>query len=264
MVSVQHRSRSEPQWENYTFFSGHIAHGRQFVQPDRRQDTNIAYWGPNTGCRKAVEYKMASVPACRIGIVGMGVGTIAAFADGPEDYVRMYEINSQVVDIANRYFTFLKDCPAKQDIVLGDARLQLERELADTNGQGHQFDLLCLDAFSGDAVPTHLLTTEAFALYKKHLKPDGIIVVNITNTYLDLYPVVRGLAEEHHFKHTRLYKPAEPERLIYRTYFVLVTNDETFLQQTPEELVEMPAGFRRERHVPLWTDRYHSLFQILQ
>jgi len=176
----------------------------------------------------------------------------------------MYEINPEVIEIAQRYFTFLRECPAPVDIVLGDARLQLERELEETGGRGQQFDVLCLDAFTGDAVPTHLLTSEAFAIYKQHLKPDGILVCNITNTYLDLYPVVAKLAAAHGLKHTRIYQPRDLDRLIYRTYFVLVTNDEEFLAQTPEELVDMPASFRVPRDVPLWTDRYHNLFQVLR
>lgn len=263
LVAVEHRSRNDPEWENYTFLSGHIVHGRQFVREDKRRDTHIAYWGEKSGCRRAIEFKLRQKPSCRIGVVGLGVGTIAGFAR-PTDYVRMYEINPEVIDIAQRYFTFLRDCPAPVDIVLGDARLQLERELEATEGRGQQFDLLCLDAFTGDAVPTHLLTTEAFAIYKQHLKPDGILVCNITNTYLDLYPVVAKLASAHGLKHTRIYQPRDLDRLIYRTYFVLVTNDEEFLAQTPEELVEMPESFRVPRNVPLWTDRYHNLFQILR
>jgi hypothetical protein len=263
LVAVEHRSRNDPEWENLTFLSGHIVHGRQFVRADKRQDTNIAYWGPKSGCRRAIEFKLRQKPGCRIGVVGLGVGTIAGFAR-PGDYVRMYEINPEVIEIAQRYFTFLRECPAPVDIVLGDARLQLERELEETGGRGQQFDVLCLDAFTGDAVPTHLLTSEAFAIYKQHLKPDGILVCNITNTYLDLYPVVAKLAAAHGLKHTRIYQPRDLDRLIYRTYFVLVTNDEEFLAQTPEELVDMPASFRVPRDVPLWTDRYHNLFQVLR
>jgi hypothetical protein len=263
LVAVEHRSRNDPEWENLTFLSGNIVHGRQFVRPDKRQDTHIAYWGEKSGCRRAIEFKLRQKPSCRIGVVGLGVGTIAGFARG-SDYVRMYEINPEVVEIAQRYFTFLRNCPAPVDLVLGDARLQLERELESTGGRGQQFDLLCLDAFTGDAVPTHLLTSEAFAIYKQHLKPDGILVCNITNTYLDLYPVIAKLAAAHGWKHTRIYQPRDLDRLIYRTYFVLVTNDEEFLAQTPEELVDMPASFRVPRNVPLWTDRYHNLFQILR
>jgi spermidine synthase len=283
LVGVQHRSRTEPQWENYTFKSGHVPHGKQYADPARRNDTRLAYWGPDTGCRLALEYKVGQQPNCRIGVVGLGVGTIAAFAK-ESDYVRMYEINPQVTEIAKKYFYYLADCKAKYDIIHGDARLKLEQELAETGS--HQFDVLCLDAFSGDAVPTHLLTTEAFATYKKHLKPDGIIVCNITNTYLDLWPVVKRLADEHGFKIARVYRPTERSTLVERTYFALVTNDEGFLgpvitglrerlasqlkntdqppSAIPEVLVRMPANFQKKRDVPLWTDRYHNLFQVLR
>jgi len=282
LVSVQHRSRTEPEFENYTFKSGHVPHGKQYADPARRSDTHLAYWGADTGCRLALEYKVKQQPMCRIGVVGLGVGTIAAFAK-EGDYVRMYEINPQVTDIAKKHFHFLADCKAKYDIIHGDARLKLEQELAETGS--HQFDVLCLDAFSGDAVPTHLLTTEAFVTYKKHLKPDGIIVCNITNTYLDLWPVVKRLADEHGFKIARVYRPTERGTLVERTYFAIVTNDEGFLGPVmtglrerlasqladaapagpiPEVLIRMPANFQKQRDVPLWTDRYHNLFQVLR
>ena len=109
---------------------------------------------------------MPLVPNCRIGVVGLGVGTIGAFAKSG-DYVRFYEINPQVTDIAKEYFHYLEICEANcatSDIIHGDARLKLEQELKE-KPEGHRFDVLCLDAFSGDAVPTHLLTTEAFAMY---------------------------------------------------------------------------------------------------
>jgi hypothetical protein len=263
LVSVVQRSRNDPERENFVFRSGSTAHGRQFADRSKRRRTDIAYWGPGTGCRRALEYKLQREPSCRIGVIGLGVGTIAGFARAT-DHVRMYEINPEVIGIAHRHFHFLEDCLARKEIVLGDARLQLERELAESGGRGHQFDVLCLDAFSGDAVPTHLLTTEAFRLYKQHLKPDGIIVANITNTYLDLYPVIAGLAHAHGFKHTRIYRRADPDRMIYRTYFVLLTNDEQFLREVPEEVADLPAALQKDRSVPLWTDRYHNLFQILQ
>jgi spermidine synthase len=281
LVSVQHRSRTEPRFENFTFRSGHVPHGKQYADPARRNDTVLAYWGPDTGCRLALEHKVQSVPNCRIGIVGLGVGTIAAFAK-ETDYVRFYEINPQVTYIAQNYFSFLKDCKAKTpvDIIHGDARLKLEQE------ESQQFDVLCLDAFSGDAVPTHLLTAEAFATYKRHLKPDGIIVCNITNSYLDLWPVIKRLADEYGYKTARVYRPADRETLVERSYYALVTNDETFLGSVmsgaierarpeldaaaagqgavPQILIKMPANFQKERDIPLWTDRYHNLFQVLR
>jgi hypothetical protein len=262
LVSVEHRSIGEND-ENYAFRSGHIMHGRQWADPARRNDTHIAYWGPGSGCRRAMEFKTQK-PDCRIGVVGLGIGTLAGFAKEGQ-YVRWYEINPEVIDIAQKQFHFLGDCKAKQDIVLGDARLQLERELRETGS--HQFDVLCLDAFSGDAVPMHLLTAEAFAIYKQHLKPDGIIVVNITNTYLDLYPVVQQLAMHHGFGLTRVFKKRDTDKLIYRTYFALVTNDAKFLAANPEDMAEAKeAGreFLEQRTAPLWTDRYHSLWHVLQ
>jgi len=174
----------------------------------------------------------------------------------------------------------VEDCKAKLDIALGDARLSLERE------PSQQFDVLAVDAFSGDAIPLHLLTTEAFAMYKKHLKPDGIIVCNITNTYLDLWPVIKRLADEHGFKTARIYRPTENQSLVERTYFAMLTNDQGFLGpvmraarerlrdqlkdpdepagEIPQVLIRMPANFQKKRDIPLWTDRYHNLFQVLR
>lgn len=266
LVSVEHDDikLQKDQLDHYNFRSGHIVHGRQWAHPEKRGNTEIAYWGPGSGCRRALEYKTQK-PDCRIGVVGLGIGTIAGFAKEGH-YLRMYEINPEVIEIAQRPpFYFLADCKAKQDIVAGDARLQLERELK--NDGSHQFDVLCLDAFSGDAVPTHLLTAEAFDLYKKHLKSDGIIVVNITNTYLDLYPVVRQLAAASNLKHTRIFKKKNGDLLQYRTYFVLVTNDQEFLDSNPEDMVDAKDSgeeFLKDREAPLWTDRYHSLWHVLQ
>jgi hypothetical protein len=285
LVSVQHRSRTEPEFENFSFRSGRVPHGKEYADPARRNDTRLAYWGPDTGCRLALEYKVQQQPHCRIGVVGLGVGTIAAFAKAG-DYVRFYEINPQVTYIAKTYFHFLENCKAPCDIVHGDARLKLEQELAASGGKGHGFDLLCLDAFSGDAVPSHLLTTEAFETYKKHLKPDGIIVCNITNSYLDLWPVVKRLADAHGLKAARVYRPSDRTSLVERTYFAMLTNDEGFLGPVmsgvrerlrplldnpddppgsiPQVLIQMPANFQKKRDIPLWTDRYHNLFQVLR
>lgn len=264
IVSVQHRNRGDLKWENITFKSGHIAHGRQYVDPARHNSPEVGYYGRNTGCGIALDYKLKQPQPCRIGVVGLGAGTIAAYAR-PGDYVRMYEINPLVLDIARNHFDFLDDCAAAPvDVVLGDARLKLQQEWDASNGKGNEFDVLVLDAFSGDSIPTHLITTEAFELYKRHLKPDGIIVAHITNSYLDLYPVVRELAKEHGFGMTRIYRPSEDDTLVERTYYGLLTTDQKFLEQTPEDLVKIPPSFLKKRDIPIWTDRYHNLFQVLR
>jgi hypothetical protein len=262
VVSVERSPPNDKDGEHLMFRSGHIPHGYEYTDPARRHTTEIAYYSSHSGCGLALNYKLKQGP-CRIGVVGLGSGIIAAYGRAG-DYLRLYEINPDVVTIAREHFHYLRDCPAQVDLVLGDARLKLEQELQESGGKGNEFDVLVLDAFSGDAIPTHLLTTEAFELYKQHLKPDGILAVHITNSYLDLYPVVKGLADEHDFGITRIYLPRVPDSLIERTYYALLTTDRQFLAQTPELLVEMPANFQKKRTIPLWTDRYHNLFQVLR
>ena len=126
--------------------------------------------------------------AIRVGVVGLGTGTIAAYGR-LGDYYRYYEINPLVPPITRGQFFFVPDCPAKLDIAMGDARLSLEREAPEN------FDVLAVDAFSSDAIPVHLLTKEAMQLYFRHLRPDGVLAVHISNRYLDLQPVVEGEAQ---------------------------------------------------------------------
>jgi hypothetical protein len=259
-LSVQERNAGGAD-HGFTFFSGHITHGRQFAAPDRRPEP-LTYYGAGSGVRLAIEHAQRQSDRCHIGVVGLGVGTLATYAR-LGDRVRFYEINPQVVEIARNtaWFHYLADCQGEVQVVLGDARLQLERELAAAGS--HRFDVLCLDAFSGDAIPAHLLTAEAFAVYDRHLRPGGVLAVHITNTYLDLYPVVRRLAEHQGFLHTRIYRPAAWERGLYRNCYMLLSKDADFIRATPEDIEAMPAGFRKPRVVPLWTDEYGSLLPLL-
>lgn len=261
VVSVMHRAIGDEE-ENYTFYSGHISHGKQLADPARRH-IPLTYYGEGSGCELAVKYVQQRSPQCKIGIVGLGVGTIATYGRAG-DSLRMYEINPEVIKIAQdtRWFHFLSDCPSQKEVVLGDARLQLEREL---KAQGsHQFDLLIIDAFSGDAVPTHLLTREAFDVYLKHLAPHGMLALHITNTHLDLYPVVSKLADHYGYAHRRIYKPGNDDKLLQRTYYMLMTQDQTFLTQTKNQTDELPSYLRRERDVPMWTDDYTNLTSLLR
>lgn len=245
----------------FTFYSGHIIHGCQYAAADRRHQP-LTYYGPGSGVCLAIEHEQRRSDRCHIGVVGLGVGTLATYAR-PGDRVRFYEINPQVVEVARTtdWFRYLADCRGNVDVVLGDARLQLERELAATGPHG--FDVLCLDAFSGDAIPAHLLTAEAFAIYDRHLRPGGVLAVHITNTYLDLYPVVRRLAEHQGFHHTRIYRAELPGTELFRNCYMLLSKDQEFIRATPEDIEAMPAGFRRPRDVPLWTDEYGSLLPLL-
>ena len=159
-----------------------------------------------------------------------------------------------VIDVAEKYFSFLSDSRAKTDIVLGDARLQLEREAP------QQFDVLVVDAFSGDSVPVHLLTRQAFQLYFRHLKPDGVLAVHITNRYLDLRPVIKTAADF-------LKRPArvvdfegDEDRAIYRSRWAIIAQDDTFFCNdgfTDAKLLADKPGFRP------WQDDYSSLLAVL-
>src|SRR5262249_23747021 len=160
-----------------TLVHGGIRHGTQYATVPR-YPTN--YYVPTSGVGRLLLPHPAG--PIRVGLIGMGIGTIATYgAEG--DVMRFYEINPQVVRFAEEGFTFLSDSHAKVEIVMGDARLSLEREPDET------FDVLVVDAFSGDAIPVHLMTTQAMELYKRHLKPGGVIAMHVSNRFLNLVPV---------------------------------------------------------------------------
>ncbi len=166
---------------------GTITHGIQFLSPTLRHMATT-YYSRDSGIGLTWRALETSGPL-RMGVVGLGTGTLAAYGRAG-DTLRFYDINPLVVQIARDRFKYLSDCPAHVDIVLGDARLSLARE------PSQQFDILVIDAFSGDAIPVHLLTREAFRIYWRHLKPDGVLAVHISNRYLNLAPVVMLAAKE--------------------------------------------------------------------
>ena len=168
-----------------TLVHGTITHGLQFLAPDRRRFPTT-YYGRQSGVGLAILNTRHS--AQRVGVIGLGAATLASYGR-PGDYYRFYEINPLVIEVARKQFTYLSDCPAKVDVVLGDARLSLDRE------PSQQFDVLAVDAFSSDSIPVHLLTLEAFRLYFRHLRPDGVLAVHVSNTHLKLEPVVGRLAQ---------------------------------------------------------------------
>jgi SAM-dependent methyltransferase len=236
----------------YTLYHGKVEHGAQFLNaPKSLQPTT--YYGPDSGVGIALHH-FSGAPQ-RVGVIGLGVGTIAAYGHAG-DYFRFYEINPSVESIAKNYFTYLRDTPAKVDIVVGDARLSLASE------RSQQFDVLAVDAFSGDAIPVHLLTKEAFALYLRHLNPGGILAVHTSNTYLDLGPVVQLLADDARYPARLISDGDDLRKLIDAADWVLVTRNESFLSNLDEtklhEPITVPAKLR------LWTDDYNNLFQILR
>jgi hypothetical protein len=266
-----------------TLYNGRIIHGLQFLDEDRRLPTT--YYSTDSGVGRAIGY-FKSQPDMRVGAVGLGTGTLAAYNVEPGHYFRFYEINPEVEDLAWNYFTYLEDAKGKVDVVLGDARLSLER---DAEKGSQRFDVLVLDAFSGDAIPTHLLTRESFEIYLKHVDiNDGIIAVHISNKYLDLVPVVRGLTEHFQLGSVRIHVDGAG-RGAYSSEWICVTNNRVFLEThadsdeydgkrlpsfmfyaSPRDddgaLTQPHAAFQTIRSWPrsiLWTDAYSNLFDIV-
>jgi SAM-dependent methyltransferase len=235
-----------------TLYHGRIEHGAQFLNPPKNL-VATTYYGRDSGVAKALDY-FSGAPK-RVGVIGLGVGTLAAYGQA-SDYFRFYEINPLVASIARNWFSYLGDTPAKVDIAMGDARLSLAAEPA------QKFDVLAVDAFSGDAIPVHLLTQEAFAVYLRHLKPGGILAIHTSNTYLNLNPVVQSLADNARYPARLITNSDDLRKLIDASDWVLVTRNDRFLSDldaaTLQEPVEMPPKLR------LWTDDYNNLFQILR
>jgi SAM-dependent methyltransferase len=233
--------------------NGTIDHGLQFQSPARRNQPTC-YYGPDSGAGVVLKSAAPGTPQT-VGVIGLGAGTLAAYGRSGDRY-RFYEINPLVVRMANEEFSFLRDSPAKIEIARGDARLSLENE------QPQGFDVLVVDAFSGDAIPVHLLTREAFELYFRHLKPDGLLAVHISNQYLNLAPVVGGAARRLGKDAVRVKNEPDAPREIYRATWILVGNQQGFLR-TPEAVKAGKLLTAEDRQL-LWTDDYSSLFKILK
>lgn len=237
--------------QNRVLFHGTIEHGAQYLWPPLRYRPTT-YYGPDTGI--GIVLREGFTGSKRVGLVGLGVGTLAAYGQ-PGDEFRFYEINGQVIDIAQTLFFYLRETKAQVSIVKGDGRLSLQR---DTSAP---FDVLALDAFSGDAIPVHLLTKEAGELYRRHLKPNGVIAFHVSNDFLDLAPVVQQLANSIGFR-TVLVRSHSGDDLILAADWVLVTNNPDILNNEAVKLHSAPIN--RISGLRLWTDDYSNLFQILK
>jgi hypothetical protein len=235
-----------------TLTNGTINHGNEYINVAKRR-MPTTYYGPPTGVGIAVREKQKK-GAIRVGVVGLGTGTMAAYGR-LGDYYRYYEINPLVPPVTKGQFYFVPDCPAKLEIAMGDARLSMEREAPEN------FDLLVVDAFSSDAIPVHLLTKEAMALFFRHLRPDGVLAVHISNRYLDLQPVVEGEAASLGKLTRTIDNEDEPGEDVFAATWVLVFGPQSGFDP-PEFLYS--ADIKSRRKVRMWTDDYSNLFQILK
>jgi hypothetical protein len=255
VLRVYDLKESADQTAERVLIHGTITHGTQLTDPEDR-DTATTYYGPNSGLGRAIRYFQAMQPSVRVGMIGLGAGVTAAWGR-PGDFFRFYEINPLDLDIASTWFTFLKDCKADHQILLGDARLTLERQ------PSQQFDVLGVDAFSSDAIPVHLLTREAFELYFRHLNRGGILAVHVSNRYLALEPVVERNAADLAKVAMEVNDDGEDADYLSKSDWILVaSNRAPFTDGLFHASGIKPAAPRPDLRP--WTDDYSNLLQILK
>jgi hypothetical protein len=254
VLTVYEHRRDDPKEHHYLLQHGRITHGLQFIDPERAT-WPTTYYAETSGIGLA----MNAFPAGsrRVGLVGLGTATLTAYGRSG-DYIRIYEINPQVRTIATNRFRYATSCTGKVEMAMGDARLSMERD------PPQQFDVLALDAFSSDAIPVHLLTKEAFDVYQRHLKTNSVVAVHISNQYLDLEPVVANLAKQFAYKMAIIdFDENDEEWWFYSSTWILLSHDEKLLGQPAIQEAKKKSGLSK-RKVPLWTDDFTSLFQILK
>lgn len=239
---------------------GMTVHGIQFMD-DRARPTT--YYSEDSGVGFMLRNHPKNGTGMRVGVLGLGAGTLAAFAQN-DDYYRFYEINPVVVRLAEGeggYFSFLSDSKADIDIVAGDARISLEQEFS--RGERQNFDVLVLDTFSSDSIPVHLVTKEAFALYLEHLVPNGVIAAHVSNRHLDLQPVFWQLAQAHRLEMIQISAPANSQTGAFASEWILLTSNSALFEL--DEIASRAIFYDGyESSVKLWTDDYSNLFQILK
>lgn len=267
VIRVRADMVGEPPRPAYLMAHGITVHGLQFNGADR--DLPTTYYVRDAGAGLAIlnhpKYPHSGTfggQGMKVGMLGVGTGTLAVYGRAGDVY-RLYEINPVVTDLAEGrggFFSFVQDSRADVTMVLGDARISLERELAEGGSQG--FDVLALDTFSSDSIPVHLVTKEAFALYLAHLAPDGVIAAHITNLHLDLMPVFWQVAREYGLSIVRVEYAGDADGG-YASHWVLLARDPALLDDPAiQERAADLGGYSTD--LKLWTDDYSNLFQILK
>ena len=255
MLRVVDHFQDDPLEARRILFHGAIDHGYQFRHPDRQMWHN-AYFAEESGIGVALQQhpkRKAGVPL-KIGLLGLGAGTLLTYGR-PGDHIRIYEIDPEVEPTSREFFTYFARTQASTEVILGDGRLSLERE------PDQAYDVLILDAFSSDAIPMHLLTREAFAVYMRHLEPDGILAANMSNRHVDIKPVLKQFAEVLDLRFLWIENHDDLDRGVYGADWGLLTCNAAFLASaTPY------ANDTREVRTDLrmWTDDYTNIFAVLK
>jgi SAM-dependent methyltransferase len=253
-LRVKEYNPPDVQYRKRSLVHGAILHGDQYMDPPYNRSATT-YYKAASGIGRILLLKEKLHPNVprRIGVIGLGTGTIATYGN-KGDVMRFYDINPEVVTIAKRDFTYLRDSDASIEISLGDARLSLERE------PPQNFDVLAIDAFSSDSIPVHLITLEAVEIYEKHLKADGVIAFHVSNRFLDLKPVVLQIAEKRGL-HVAWVRDTYDDGSTTSDWVLLSRVNSQFLK--PEILdasyiITPQAGWR------LWTDDFNNLVQVMK
>jgi hypothetical protein len=242
-----------------TLYHGRIQHGTQLFGNGLRTQPS-SYYAHDSGVGLALDrcchHPNGGVHPRRIGVVGLGAGTLAVYGK-PGDEITFYEIDPLVERLARALFTYLRDSHATIRIVSGDARLSIARDAASP-----PYDVLVLDAFSGDAIPIHLLTAQAIALYRRHMQPDGVLAIHISSQYLDLAPQLALQAQNAGLRAALIHSDADDARGIFAADWVLMTADQDFLLSP--EMANAAQPLRQIPGLRLWTDDYSSLLPLLK
>ncbi len=233
-----------------TIVHGAILHGEQWFSEKYRRSATTYYKTSSGIGRTLLAFEGKPI---KVGVIGLGAGSLAVYADADDTY-RFYDINPAVIEVAKNWFTYLADAPGRMETVLGDARLSLEREAP--NG----FDVIAVDAFSGDSIPVHLITVEAFTEYLRHLKPQGVIAFHVSNRFLDLKPVLLAIAEKHGLEYAYIHETGDEGGTT--SDWVLITRHKPFILR--QEIVEATEPVVPRPDWRLWTDAYNNLFQVFR
>jgi len=234
-------------------YHGVIPHGWEHTYEPLRSKP-VSYFGPNTGIARTISFYQQDELSIRVGIIGLGIGVLTSYGR-ENDSFRIYELVPAVIEIAKKYFWYLTSSKSKIDYFVGDGRLSLEREAS------NQFHMLSVDAFSSDSIPMHLITVEALRAYKRQIREDGAIVYNVTNRLINLAPMVKLIAEQEGMQ-AILIANRPLERGLYRTDFVVVTNNQKLIKLLKNsddyKFIETKAQMNA------WTDSFNNLFDVLR
>lgn len=242
-------------------YHGRISHGRQYIDKDLSK-TAPTYYSERSGVGAVFSSYSSRVEPkpMHVGVVGLGIGTVSTYMR-PGDRIRFYEINPQVENLAREHFSYLSDCQGDEVVVLGDARISMENEWSESGSQ--EFDVLLIDAFSGDSIPIHLLTVEALELYDKHLKNKGVIAIHVSNLHLNLSDLVHNLADKTGWTATRVeFDPNYEQHMLYYSDWILLSKDPVFHNALEQD------GYSSYWYEALpkdliWTDDYSNLFGVI-